>query len=102
MKINVVMPQLGESVTEGEVLRWLKRAGEPVQRDEALVEVKTDKATVEIPAPASGTLSEILVPEGGKVAVGAGIATLESTSEAAESVCLSRQRFPPADPARLG
>jgi 2-oxoglutarate dehydrogenase E2 component (dihydrolipoamide succinyltransferase) len=83
MKINVVMPQLGESVFEGEVIRWLKRAGEAVRRDEALVEVKTDKATVEIPAPSSGTLSEIVVPEGETVKVGAGIAIIESTSEAA-------------------
>ncbi|MGD0999942.1 MAG: dihydrolipoamide acetyltransferase family protein [Candidatus Brocadiia bacterium] len=83
MKINVVMPQLGESVSEGEVIRWLKRAGDAVRRDEALVEVKTDKATVEIPAPSSGTLSEIVVPEGQTVKVGAGIAVIESTSEAA-------------------
>ena len=83
MKINVVMPQLGESVSEGEVIRWLKRAGDAVRRDEALVEVKTDKATVEIPAPSSGTLSEIVVPEGETVQVGAGIAVIESTSEAA-------------------
>jgi 2-oxoglutarate dehydrogenase complex dihydrolipoamide succinyltransferase (E2) component len=83
MKINVIMPQLGESVFEGEVIRWLKRAGEAVRRDEALVEVKTDKATVEIPAPSSGTLSEIVVPEGETVKVGAGIAVIESTSEAA-------------------
>jgi 2-oxoglutarate dehydrogenase E2 component (dihydrolipoamide succinyltransferase) len=83
MKINVVMPQLGESVSEGEVIRWLKRAGDAVARDEALVEVKTDKATVEIPAPSSGTLSEIVVREGETVQVGAGIAVIESTSEAA-------------------
>jgi 2-oxoglutarate dehydrogenase E2 component (dihydrolipoamide succinyltransferase) len=83
MKINVVMPQLGESVSEGEVIRWLKRAGDAVRRDEALVEVKTDKATVEIPAPSSGTLSEIVVPEGQTVKVGAGIAVIESSSEAA-------------------
>ena len=83
MKINVVMPQLGESVSEGEVIRWLKRAGDAVRRDEALVEVKTDKATVEIPAPTSGVLSEIVVPEGETVQVGANIAVIESTSEAA-------------------
>ncbi len=83
MKINVVMPQLGESVSEGEVIRWLKHAGDAVRRDEALVEVKTDKATVEIPAPTSGVLSEIVVPEGETVQVGANIAVIESTSEAA-------------------
>ena len=83
MKINVVMPQLGESISEGKVIRWLKRAGEAVRRDEALVEVKTDKATVEIPAPSSGTLSEIVVQEGETVKVGADIARIESTSEAA-------------------
>ena len=81
MKVTVVMPQLGESVAEGEVLSWLKRVGDAVERDEALVEVKTDKATVEIPATASGTVSEILAEEGATVAVGAKIAVIEATSE---------------------
>jgi pyruvate dehydrogenase E2 component (dihydrolipoamide acetyltransferase) len=100
MKINVAMPQLGESVSEGEVIRWLKRAGDAVRRDEALVEVKTDKATVEIPAPSSGTLSEILVEEGGTVHVGANIATIESTSAAAalavEGAAPTARRIEPA------
>jgi 2-oxoglutarate dehydrogenase E2 component (dihydrolipoamide succinyltransferase) len=93
MKINVVMPQLGESVSEGEVIRWVKRAGESVRRDEALVEVKTDKATVEIPAPSSGTLTEIVVQEGETVKIGADIARIESTSEAA---VLAVEGAPPA------
>jgi 2-oxoglutarate dehydrogenase complex dihydrolipoamide succinyltransferase (E2) component len=83
VKVTVVMPQLGESIAEGEVVVWLKKAGDSVERDEALVEVKTDKATVEVPATASGTLSEILAGEGETVAVGAKIAVIEASSERA-------------------
>jgi pyruvate dehydrogenase E2 component (dihydrolipoamide acetyltransferase) len=85
MKINVVMPQLGESVVEGEVTAWLKEAGTRVERDEALAEVTTDKATVEIPAPASGVLSEVLAPAGTTVEVGKNIAVIESTGEEAST-----------------
>jgi 2-oxoglutarate dehydrogenase complex dihydrolipoamide succinyltransferase (E2) component len=89
MKVTVVMPQLGESIAEGEVVAWLKREGDAVERDEALVEVKTDKATVEVPATASGTLGEILVQEGETVAVGAKIASIETSSDRA-SVAVER------------
>ena len=58
------MPQLGETVTEGTITRWMKSVGEQVERDEPLFEVSTDKVDSEVPAPAAGVLSEILVPEG--------------------------------------
>jgi pyruvate dehydrogenase E2 component (dihydrolipoamide acetyltransferase) len=64
------LPDLGEGLTEGEVARWLVEVGEEIAEDDPLVEVQTDKATVEIPSPASGTVSRILVPEGEVVAVG--------------------------------
>lgn len=83
MKVTVAMPQLGESIVEGEVVAWLKKAGDAVERDEALAEVKTDKATVEVPATASGILGEILAQEGATVAVGAAIAVIETSSEQA-------------------
>ena len=70
MPIAIRMPQLGESVAEGTVSRWLKRPGEPVRKDEPLVEIVTDKVTAEIPAPADGVLAEILVAEGQTVPVG--------------------------------
>ncbi|MGH7060899.1 MAG: 2-oxoglutarate dehydrogenase complex dihydrolipoyllysine-residue succinyltransferase [Stellaceae bacterium] len=70
MAIEIKVPSLGESVTEATVAKWLKQAGEPVALDEPLVELETDKATLELPAPAAGTLAEILVEEGVDVAIG--------------------------------
>ena len=70
------MPQLGETVTEGTITRWMKAVGEQVSRDEPLFEVSTDKVDSEVPAPASGVLSEILVQEGETVAVGARLAVI--------------------------
>ena len=70
------MPQLGETVTEGTITRWLKQVGERVEVDEPLFEVSTDKVDSEVPAPAAGSLTEILVPEGETVDVGARLAVL--------------------------
>jgi pyruvate dehydrogenase E2 component (dihydrolipoamide acetyltransferase) len=69
MSVEILMPELGESVHEGTVSRWLKQVGEYVQEDEPVVEIMTDKVNTELPSPASGVLSQILVPEGGSVAV---------------------------------
>src|SRR5947199_10243072 len=69
--MDVTMPQLGETVTEGTITRWFKQVGEQVQADEPLFEVSTDKVDSEVPAPESGVLSEIVVPEGETVPVGA-------------------------------
>jgi 2-oxoglutarate dehydrogenase E2 component (dihydrolipoamide succinyltransferase) len=74
--VDVTMPQLGETVTEATVTRWLKQIGERVEADEALFEVSTDKVDSEVPAPAAGVVSEILVPEGETVAVGTRLAVL--------------------------
>ena len=63
------MPELGESVHEGTVSRWLKKEGDTVTEDEPVVEIMTDKVNTELPAPASGVLSKILIPEGSPVAV---------------------------------
>jgi 2-oxoglutarate dehydrogenase E2 component (dihydrolipoamide succinyltransferase) len=71
MTIEIRVPTLGESVAEATVGKWLKRQGEAVKADEPLVELETDKVTVEVPAPAAGMLSEILVAEGTTVAIGA-------------------------------
>jgi 2-oxoglutarate dehydrogenase E2 component (dihydrolipoamide succinyltransferase) len=70
MTIDITIPALGESVTEATILRWLKTAGEAVERDEIIVEIETDKATMELVAPESGVLSEILKGEGEKVQIG--------------------------------
>ena len=63
MPVSIVVPQLGESVAEGTVSKWLKAVGERVRKEEPLVEIQTDKINVEIPAPAEGTLEKILVQE---------------------------------------
>jgi pyruvate dehydrogenase E2 component (dihydrolipoamide acetyltransferase) len=79
MSVSVSMPQLGESVTEGTVTRWLKKEGERVEVDEPLLEVSTDKVDTEIPSPASGILRGIVVDEDETVAVGAQLAVIEDS-----------------------
>ena len=79
---SITMPQLGESVTEGTIGRWLKKPGDRVGRDEAIVEVITDKVNAEIPAPAAGVLERISAPEGTVVAVGQEIAFVATDAEA--------------------
>jgi pyruvate dehydrogenase E2 component (dihydrolipoamide acetyltransferase) len=66
---DVVMPQMGESIVEGTLTRWLKKVGEKVERDEPLFEISTDKVDTEIPAPVAGTLAEIVVQEGNTVGI---------------------------------
>src|SRR6516165_4181904 len=70
------MPQLGETVTEGTITKWMKAVGDQVERDEPLFEVSTDKVDSEVPSPAAGVLSEILVPEGETVEVGVRLAVI--------------------------
>src|ERR671929_237504 len=76
MAVSVTLPALGESVTEGTVTRWLKAEGEPVEADEPLLEVSTDKVDTEIPAPTSGVLLEITVGEDETAEVGAKLAVI--------------------------
>jgi pyruvate dehydrogenase E2 component (dihydrolipoamide acetyltransferase) len=83
MATDVVMPQMGESIAEGTIVRWIKKAGEKVERDEPLLEISTDKVDAEIPAPASGTLTEILAQEGQTVGVNSVIARIAADGEAA-------------------
>ena len=77
MSIKVIMPQVGESILEGTLTKWLRKAGERVVRDEPLFEISTDKVDSEIPSPATGTLSEILVPEGQTIQVGTVLAAID-------------------------
>src|SRR5438093_1485635 len=83
MTISIVVPQLGESVAEGTVSKWLKQVGDRVRKEEPLVEIQTDKINVEIPSPAEGVLQAITVPEGTTVLVGTEIAVLAGVGEAA-------------------
>ncbi|MCT9000753.1 biotin/lipoyl-containing protein, partial [Microbacterium memoriense] len=82
---DVLLPELGESVTEGTVTRWLKQVGDDVAVDEPLLEISTDKVDTEIPSPVAGTLLEVLVSEDETVAVGATLARIGSGAPAAEA-----------------
>src|SRR5712692_5736457 len=83
MPTDIVMPQMGESIFEGTITKWLKKPGEKVQRDEPLFEISTDKVDAEIPAPASGVLQEIKVSEGSTVQVNTVVGTISADGEAA-------------------
>src|SRR5437660_12199018 len=90
MPTDVIMPQMGESIFEGTITKWLKKPGDKVQRDEPLFEISTDNVDAEIPAPASGVLQEIKVAEGNTVQVNTVVRTSNADGEAAA---------PPAKPA---
>ena len=76
--VDVVMPQMGVSVSEGTVVRWLKQVGETVKADETIVEISTDKVDTEVPSPATGVVRELLVPEGETVDVGTKLAVIDT------------------------
>jgi len=83
MRVDVTMPQMGESIAEGTITKWLKSIGDPVRRDEPLFEITTDKVDAEIPSPQTGVLVEIRGQEGETVAVNAVVAVLETEADAA-------------------
>jgi pyruvate dehydrogenase E2 component (dihydrolipoamide acetyltransferase) len=83
MPTDIVMPQMGESIVEGTITKWLKKPGDKIQRDEPLFEISTDKVDAEIPAPASGVLQEIKVTEGTTVQVNTVVGTIASDGEGA-------------------
>src|SRR5579859_1094185 len=76
MPTNVVMPQMGESIAEGTIVRWIKKVGDSVDRDEPLFEISTDKVDAEIPSPGAGVLTEIKVKEGETVPVNSVVAVI--------------------------
>ena len=78
MALTVTMPQLGESVTEGTIARWLKQPGDAIAKYESIAEVITDKVNAEIPAPADGVMSELIAPEGTVVPVGQPICSIDT------------------------
>src|SRR5690242_290193 len=77
MSTEVVMPQMGESIAEGTITKWLKKVGERVERDEPLFEISTDKVDAEIPSPAAGVLTEVRFKEGDTVEVNSVVAVLD-------------------------
>jgi pyruvate dehydrogenase E2 component (dihydrolipoamide acetyltransferase) len=96
-RIEVPMPQMGESIAEGTVSKWLKKVGEAVQRDEPILEISTDKVDAEIPAPSSGTLVEIVVSEGATVEVGTVVAYIDSDGRAPATNGKPTTEAPPAE-----
>jgi 2-oxoglutarate dehydrogenase E2 component (dihydrolipoamide succinyltransferase) len=99
MPVNVLMPQMGESVAEGTVVRWIKKVGDAVDRDEPLFEISTDKVDAEIPSPAAGTLVEIRVREGETVPVDSVVALIAKAGEAVEAAAPVPEAAPePAQP----
>ncbi len=96
---NVTMPQLGETVTQGTITRWFKHVGDQVAADEVLFEVSTDKVDSEVPSPAAGYLTEILVPEGGTVDVGATLAVIADAPPRTTEAASDDEEAPPASDA---
>ena len=78
MATDIIVPTLGESVSDATIARWIKKAGDAVAADEPVVELETDKVTLEVPSPVAGTLSELVVAEGDTVEVGALLARVEA------------------------
>ena len=95
--VDIIMPQMGESIAEGTLSKWLKKVGDEVKRDEPIFEISTDKVDAEIPAPSAGVLTEIIVKEGETVAVQTVVARLETEKGAA--VAASAAAAEPAKPA---
>src|SRR5208337_1697913 len=85
MPIDVVMPQMGESIFEGTITKWLKQPGDKINRDEPLFEISTDKVDAEIPAPASGVLKEIKAEAGKTVQVNTVVAIIDESASAGSS-----------------
>src|SRR6202041_2800131 len=96
---DVVMPQRGESIVEGTLTKWLKKAGEHVDRDEPLFEISTDKVDTEIPAPAAGVLKEVLVEEGKTVAISTVVGRIEEGAGNGASAPAQASAPAPAPPA---
>jgi len=90
MPTDIIMPQMGESIVEGTITKWLKKPGDKVQRDEPLFEISTDKVDAEIPAPASGVLQEIKVTEGTTVGVNTVVGTIAVDGESAKAASPSK------------
>ena len=104
MAVDVIMPQMGESIFEGTITRWLKKTGDRVERDEPLFEISTDKVDAEIPAPSAGILKEIKVAEGQTVPIQTVVAVIDAgdtaaVSAPAEAAVVSPAPAAPAAPA---
>jgi pyruvate dehydrogenase E2 component (dihydrolipoamide acetyltransferase) len=98
-RVEVPMPQMGESITEGTISVWLKKVGDSVERDEPIMEISTDKVDAEIPSPSAGVLVEVIVPEGATVEVGTVVAYVETDASLAAAAISSSQAPSPDEAA---
>src|SRR5271157_3450015 len=85
MAVDVIMPQMGESIFEGTITKWLKKPGDRIERDEPLFEISTDKVDAEIPSPAAGVLKEIKIGEGKTVPIQTVVAVIDAAGSATET-----------------
>ena len=92
--MEVVMPKMGESVSEGTIIKWHKKEGDKVERDEIIFEISTDKVDTEIPSPADGVLQQIKVPEGDTVEVGTVVAIISENGESAGTAAPAKEEAP--------
>src|SRR5204862_6254696 len=98
MATDVVMPQMGESIAEGTIVRWIKKVGDTVERDEPLFEISTDKVDAEIPSPVAGVITEIRANEGQTVEVNTVVAVIgEAGAKPTASPAAPRQEQAPAE-----
>lgn len=101
-KVDMVMPQMGESIAEGTIIKWLKNEGDKIDRDEIILEISTDKVDSEIPSPQAGILKKILIPEGETVEVGTVIGHIETegdgTQAAEEAIDVAAEQEPTPEP----
>jgi len=100
--VDIIMPQMGESIAEGTLSKWLKKVGDEIKRDEPIFEISTDKVDAEIPAPSAGVLSEIIVKEGETVAVQTVVARIETDAESAEKKSAAESAEKQSAPAAVG
>src|ERR1700675_102953 len=99
MAVDIVMPQMGESIFEGTITKWLKKPGDKIERDEPLFEISTDKVDAEIPSPSAGVLKEIKVKEGQTVPINTVVATIDAAGAAAAAPAAAPA--PPAPAAKV-
>src|ERR1700679_366072 len=99
MPTDVVMPQMGESITEGTITKWLKKPGDVIQRDEPLFEISTDKVDAEIPSPAAGTLKEIKISEGTTVQINTVVCSIDEAGSSSVSAASPAKAETAAAPA---
>src|SRR5277367_3433042 len=102
MAVDVIMPQMGESIFEGTITKWLKKAGDKIERDEPLFEISTDKVDAEIPSPSAGVLKEIKVTEGQTVPIQTIVAVIDVDGAGTALSAPAKQEAvkpPPAAPA---